>query len=46
MSLRTAYPDQISELQEIELLKWRQGSLILTPQGRLLGNEVFQRFLA
>jgi oxygen-independent coproporphyrinogen-3 oxidase len=45
-TLQAAYQDQIRELQEIGLLQWNQGSLVLTPQGRLLGNEVFHRFLA
>jgi oxygen-independent coproporphyrinogen-3 oxidase len=45
-TLQAAYQDQIRELQEIGLLQWSQGSLVLTPQGRLLGNEVFHRFLA
>ncbi len=46
ITLQAAYQDQIRELQEIGLLQWHQESLILTPQGRLLGNEVFQRFIA
>ena len=45
-TLQVAYHDQISELQKLGLLQWNQGSLILTSQGRLLGNEVFHRFLA
>lgn len=45
-TLQTAYQDQLSELQEIGLLEWHGESLVLTPQGRLLGNEVFHRFLA
>jgi oxygen-independent coproporphyrinogen-3 oxidase len=45
-TLMAAYQDQIGELQEIGLLQWDQGSLVLTSQGRLLGNEVFHRFLA
>ncbi len=44
-TLQAAYQDQIRELQELGLLEWHQRSLILTPQGRLLGNEVFQQFL-
>lgn len=45
-TLQTAYQDQIQELQKLGLLQWNQGSLILTSEGRLLGNEVFHRFLA
>ncbi|MBI4312656.1 MAG: radical SAM family heme chaperone HemW [Chloroflexi bacterium] len=40
------YSLQIRELSEIGLLQWEDGCLKLTSQGKLLGNEVFQRFVA
>lgn len=49
------YRKEIAELQRLELLQWvdedRAGSeqlsdaLRLTPRGRLLGNQVFMRFV-
>ncbi len=39
------YGDEISALKEAGLLECAGGKLRLTPRGRLLGNEVFQRFL-
>ena len=44
--LQEAYGVQIQELETLGLLCWEDGRLQLTPRGRLLGNEVFQRFLA
>jgi len=46
LELRQAYNPQIDALEQLGLLEWHQGWLRLTPRGRLLGNEVFQRFLA
>ncbi len=46
LELRQVYGPQIEELERLGLLGWHQGWLHLTPRGRLLGNEVFQRFLA
>ncbi len=45
LGLKKAYGEQIHDLSQLGLLEWRDGSLMLTPRGRLLGNEVFQRFL-
>lgn len=39
------YSCQISELVDLGLLSRKENSLSLTPKGRLLGNEVFWRFL-
>lgn len=36
----------IHQLEAIDLLQWNGDQLSLTPRGRLLGNDVFQRFLA
>ena len=46
VELRDTFGPPIGELEGAGLLQWRDGSLVLTPRGRLLGNEVFQRFLA
>ena len=39
------YGEIIDELQDDGLLETADGSFVLTPRGRLLGNEVFSRFL-
>ena len=36
----------IAELNDLRLLEQKDGLIRLTPQGRLLSNEVFERFLA
>ncbi|MFH1140788.1 MAG: radical SAM family heme chaperone HemW [Chloroflexota bacterium] len=46
VGLQEVYGPQIDALEQLGLLEWDQGWLRLTPRGRLLGNEVFQRFLA
>ena len=43
--LRDVFGTPISELQDVGLLQWNGDRLSLTTRGRLLGNEVFQRFL-
>ena len=44
--LTDVYGAVIAGLEEVSLLQWKGSRLLLTPRGRLLGNEVFQRFLA
>jgi oxygen-independent coproporphyrinogen-3 oxidase len=47
-SLEDVYGNQINELIQVGLLEWATGtekSLRLTPKGRLLGNQVFMRFI-
>ncbi|MCX6020806.1 MAG: radical SAM family heme chaperone HemW [Chloroflexi bacterium] len=44
-SLDAAFGDTIRELEGWGLLEWNEGRLRLTDRGRLLGNEVFVRFL-
>jgi len=39
------YGSQTEELLELGLLEKSEGGVRLSPRGRLLGNEVFQRFL-
>ena len=41
-----AYPDDVADLAALGLLETSDGALKLTPRGRMLGNEVFSRFLA
>ena len=46
--LKSVYPDEIRELIEVGLLEWSGTGdvrLRLTPKGRLLGNQVFMRFI-
>lgn len=39
------YPKEIEELTRDGLLKWQDESVHLTKRGRLLGNQVFMRFV-
>lgn len=43
--VREVYGVQLAELRELGLLEMDDEAVRLTPRGRLLGNEVFQRFL-
>jgi oxygen-independent coproporphyrinogen-3 oxidase len=43
--LREVFRKEIDELQRFGLLEWAGDSLRLTPHGRLLGNQVFLRFV-
>jgi len=43
--VRDIYGAQLAELRELGLLEIDAAAVRLTPRGRLLGNEVFQRFL-
>ncbi|MBI2171998.1 MAG: radical SAM family heme chaperone HemW [Chloroflexi bacterium] len=45
VGLRETYASQILDLEEVGLLCWEGDCLKLTARGKLLGNEVFQRFL-
>ena len=44
-SLVETYGPQIDDLLDLELVAWQEDRLVLTSRGKLLGNEVFQRFL-
>jgi oxygen-independent coproporphyrinogen-3 oxidase len=46
LPLEQVYGAQIREMVELELLEKNGSGIRLTPQGRLLGNEVFERFLS
>ena len=43
--LQSAYGNQVDELARLGLVELRDGALRLTGNGRLLGNEVFSRFV-
>ena len=43
--LGSVYADEIQALAQMQLLEISSDRIRLTPRGRLLGNEVFQRFL-
>ena len=43
--LETLYESELEELEGLGLVEVRAEMLRLTPRGRLLGNEVFERFL-
>ena len=45
VELSERYGDRLRELAQAGLVETADGYLRLTPRGRLLGNEVFQRFL-
>ncbi len=46
MGILEAFPREISELTELGLLEWHeQDTLRLTPRARLIGNQVFMRFV-
>jgi oxygen-independent coproporphyrinogen-3 oxidase len=45
ININVRYQPQIAELQEMGLIEFTKGMLKLTARGRLLGNEVFHRFL-
>jgi len=44
-SMRDVYREEIQALREVGLLEVDGTGIRLTPRGRLLGNEVFRRFL-
>ena len=44
--LMDVYPKEINELVQLDLLEWKDDSILkLTSRGRLLGNQVFIRFI-
>lgn len=44
-SLKDAYGETITELEEWGMLQWIEGSLRLTERGTFVSNQVFHRFL-
>ncbi len=45
MQLEDVYGKEIEELVRLELIERQAERLRLTPRGRLLGNQVFMRFV-
>ncbi len=45
LDLRTRFADEIQELTHLGLIEHDEQRVILSPQGRLLGNQVFLRFI-
>jgi oxygen-independent coproporphyrinogen III oxidase len=45
VNINQIYRQQIHDLQDLGLIEMGKGMIKLTPRGRLLGNEVFHRFL-
>ena len=43
--LMDIYPEEVKELIRLGLLEWAGDSIKLTKRGRLLGNQVFMRFV-
>ncbi|MGE5375680.1 MAG: radical SAM family heme chaperone HemW [Bacteroidota bacterium] len=43
--LMDVYPTELRELVAVGLLEWHAGAIRLTRRGRLLGNQVFMRFV-
>ena len=43
--LSVTFAQEINDLIGVGLLEWSQSRLRLTPRGRLLGNQVFMRFV-
>jgi oxygen-independent coproporphyrinogen III oxidase len=43
--LRDVYPAELQYLVKVGLLEWHDDSIRLTRRGRLLGNQVFMRFV-
>ncbi len=43
--LMDVYPVELQELVHVGLLEWHENSIRLTRRGRLLGNQVFLRFV-
>jgi oxygen-independent coproporphyrinogen-3 oxidase len=43
--LMDVYAVEVKELTRFGLLEWEEGSIKLTKRGRLLGNQVFMRFV-
>jgi oxygen-independent coproporphyrinogen-3 oxidase len=43
--VETAYRSEVEDLTRLGLLEWQDDRLLLTTRGRLLGNQVFMRFV-
>jgi len=45
IGITEAFPQEIADLTRLGLLEWQDKSLRLTPHARLIGNQVFMRFV-
>ena len=45
IGIREAFPNEVDELTSLGLLEWHSDALRLTPRARLIGNQVFMRFV-
>jgi oxygen-independent coproporphyrinogen III oxidase len=45
MGIAEAFPREVDDLTRLDLLEWQNNSLRLTPRARLIGNQVFMRFV-
>jgi oxygen-independent coproporphyrinogen-3 oxidase len=45
MGISDAFPREVADLLRLNLLEWQNGALRLTPHTRLIGNQVFIRFV-
>lgn len=45
MGIVDAFPREVDELIRLNLLEWKKDTLRLAPHARLIGNQVFLRFV-
>ena len=45
VGIAEAFPREVADLTRLGLLEWKNGALRLTPHARLIGNQVFLRFV-
>jgi oxygen-independent coproporphyrinogen-3 oxidase len=45
IGIRDAFPREVDDLTRLGMLEWNKDALRLTPHARLIGNQVFMRFV-
>jgi oxygen-independent coproporphyrinogen-3 oxidase len=45
IGIAEAFPREVANLTRLGLLEWQNGALRLTARARLIGNQVFLRFV-
>ena len=45
LGIHEAFPREVDELTRLGMLEWHNDALRLTPRARLIGNQVFMRFV-
>ncbi|PKN94888.1 MAG: coproporphyrinogen III oxidase [Chloroflexi bacterium HGW-Chloroflexi-6] len=45
IGIHDAFPHEVDELTRLGMLEWHNDALRLTPRARLIGNQVFMRFV-